>query len=321
MKSTTKTLLIIAIVFVFGGLLLAGLGHAMGGSTKFTYAFEDGKLNFTKDSNNFVSDTVTVSKFDKLVVNSQIVDIDISDSGTDYQVSYHLPERFVPEISSGDTLSIMVPGGDDHFHVNLFTFDDYENARITISIPRSDSDLVFDLESSTGEITIENVSFNGKLKTSTGDISISDSDLGNLEIITSNGDAEYKKITCPEMKTTASTGESHFDNCEIGTLTGKTQTGDIHIKNSRVKSFNVEGSTSDIELKNVRTDDVNINVSTGECELEIDGSPEDYSCHLVSSTGDIEFGDAEHEKEFTYNGGSKNINIRTSTGDITVDFD
>ena len=319
MKTTTKTLLIIAILFVIGGMLLAGLGVVMGGTTQFTYGFENGKFKFTEGSNDYVSDTVKVSKFTALNINTDIIDIDISDSGSDYEVYYNVPERFVPVISGTDTLTIEVPDAEG-LNVNLFSIGDYDNAKITISIPESDKDLKFNINSSTGDVTVENVCFNGTVQTSTGDIDISDAKLGDVDLITSTGDISYSRIDCPVLRLTTSTGKSQVSDCTIESMISKTQTGDINISDSKVVSLKTEGSTSDIELDDVETDNVDIKVSTGECELDIRGRASDYSCDLSTSTGEIEYDGNEYEKQFTRDGGSKNIIISTSTGDITVDF-
>ncbi len=321
MKTTTKTLLIIAVCFMVGGLLLAGVGTAMGGTTQFSYEFTNGKFEFNDGSESYVGDTVKVSKFDKLVVNSNVIDVEISDSGKDYEVTYYVPKNYVPTISDGDTLTIKVPNDNDEgLHLNLFSVGSFNDAKITINIPSSDKNLKFEVESSTGDITVENIDFNGSVKSSTGDVAISDAELGDVELITSTGDIYYSNIKCPSLNMTTSTGQSHIDDSDIDSLTAKTQTGDIDVNDSKIDSVKIEGSTSDIEFEDVETDDVYIKVSSGECELDIDGSAKDYSCSLSSSTGDIEVNGTEYEKQYTLNGGSKNITVTTSTGDITVDF-
>ncbi len=320
MKSKAKTWLIIAIVFVIGGIMLAGVGMAMGGTLSYSYVFEDGKLNFSKSaSNDFVSDTIAVNEFNKLRIISETIDINII-KGDKYTVSYNLPESLVPTISGNDTLTIDA-SSEKGLHVNLFTLYNDDSPYITVTVPGS-SEKELDIETSTGDILIDNVDFSGNIKASTGDIKIKSASLGITDIETSTGDLHINDTDAPEIKRTASTGQSNFDNCKIDRLILKTRTGDVKIDDSRLDSLKVEGSTSDITVDDTAVNDVKIEVSTGECKLKIKGKVSDYSCQLKSSTGDIKYDDESYEKNYSTNGnGSGSIVITTSTGDIKVKFD
>ncbi|MBO4414835.1 MAG: DUF4097 family beta strand repeat protein [Lachnospiraceae bacterium] len=320
MSSKTKTWLVIAIVFIIGGILLAGVGVAMGGTLSYTYVFEDGKLNFSKSASaDFVSDTVSVSEFRKLIITSDTIDVNVV-KGDKYTISYSLPESLVPEITGSETLNIHIPS-EDGFHVNLFSLYTDDEPYVTVTIPDS-SEKEFDIETSTGDISIENVNFNGDIKASTGDIKITSAKLGSTNIETSTGDLQIIDIDSPELKRTASTGQSYFENCRIDKLTLKTRTGDVQIDDSRFDSIKAEGSTSDITINDTSVKDVKIEVSTGECKLEIKGNASDYSCQLKSSTGDIKYDGESFEKSYSHNGsGNGSIIITTSTGDIKVKFD
>ncbi|MCR5323865.1 MAG: DUF4097 domain-containing protein [Lachnospiraceae bacterium] len=318
MKGKTKAWLIIAILFIVCGILLAGVGVAMGGTLSYSYIFENGKLRIKNGSGDFVSDTVTVSEFKKLNITSGTIDVYIN-KGDKYSVSYSVPEQFVPKISDGETLNIEI--SKEQFTVFSFVDMYDENPYITVTVPSSDQK-TYDIDASTGDIHIDNVNFRGDIKTSTGDVNVTSANLGNVYIETSTGDLHLTDVVSSEIKTTASTGESHIENCKIDRLTAKTSTGDYNINDSKLDSFKVEGSTSDIKIEGTSVNDVNINVSTGECELELIGKASDYSCRLSSSTGDIKYDGESFEKKYIHDGnGSGSITISTSTGDIKVKFD
>ena len=229
MKSKTKAWLIIAVCFIFGGILLAGMGAAMGGTFRYSFFFENGHLNFTKGSDKYVTETKTVSDFEKLVVSADTVDVNIVRDGDKYSVTYYVPEKYIPKISGDKTLNIEVPSANGLFF-NFLNFDN-ENPYITINIP-SDDEFKFDITASTGDIHIDGLKYEGKIETSTGDIHLKGSKLDDLKIKTSTGDMYFEALDGSEIKTETSTGETTVKGCKFKKIDLQTSTGDIRINNS-----------------------------------------------------------------------------------------
>ena len=318
MTGKAKAWVFIAIFFIIGGILLAGIGVAMGGTLSYSYIYENGRLNFNNSTNELVSDSISVAGFSKLNVSVNTVDVHIIE-GDEYTVSYNVPERFIPRISEGDTLTVEVPS-QTGFAGGFFFINTEESPSITITVPAS-SEKKFDIEASTGDIFIENITFNGDIKSSTGDIKLISGKLGTVYLETSTGDIKLTGIDSPDVSISKSTGEAVIDKCSINKLVAKTSTGDVRIGDSVLDSFKIEGSTSDIALKDVTVNDVKVEIGTGECKLELNGRSSDYSCKLSTSTGDIKYDGDSFEKRYTHDGsGNGSIVVSTSTGDIKVSF-
>ena len=317
MSTKAKTWLIIAVAFIFGGILLAGVGVAMGGTLQYSYIFENGRINFAGRSEEFVSDTINVKEFSKLNVISGTIDVIIEKGSDKYTVSYYVPEDMIPAIDEGETLTIDIPRkGFNFFNLN---FGYSESPYIKISIP-SDDQKKFDISSSTGDISIDRIAFYGDIETSTGDVRLGNAALGNVSVTTSTGEMYLNDINSSEMRLSTSTGETSIADCSIGRIDIQTSTGDITLRNSVLTSFKVDGSTSDVTLVSTTVEDIDIDVSTGECELELIGKASDYSCNISSSTGDITYDNNESKKQYSHTGGKGSITVNTSTGDIDVTF-
>ena len=70
MKTKTKVWLTIAVLFIFGGLALAGIGIAFGATPNFTYFYSNGHINFKNGSEDLVYNTVEIDDFSRLTVSS-----------------------------------------------------------------------------------------------------------------------------------------------------------------------------------------------------------------------------------------------------------
>lgn len=318
MSTKAKTWLIIAILFIVGGLLLAGVGTAMGGTWSYSYFFKDGHINFSKNSDNYVSEKKIVSDFSKLNVTAGTVDVIIEKGADECSVFYYVPENMVPTIDDGDTLTIEVPKQTSFF--DFFNFNTGESPYIKITVP-SDDEKKFDISTSTGDVNIVRLSFYGKIGSSTGDITLNTTSLGDVTLSTSTGDMFINGVRSSGVEISTSTGETRISDSVIDKLVSKTSTGDIDIIGSEFNRIQIDGSTSDVTLTSTKVEDIKIDVSTGECELELLGNASDYSCKLNSSTGDIDYDRHEYEKRYSNDGtGKGTISIETSTGDIEVRF-
>lgn len=312
----TKIWLLVALGLVIAGIGFASVGTAMGGVWKMKFSWEDFKV--TKASDNYIDETKNVDVFTKIKVETSTVDIKIVE-GSEYSVSYHVPEDEIPDIEcKNGELRIKTKESSSFF---LFNWSKDESV-ITVTIPSGNINSV-DIESSTGDITVKDVSIYGKIHTSTGDIFLkgckSDDD---LQTETSTGDLEIEKCEFRSLNTEASTGEVKIKDSKIESkYDAKTSTGDIKVTSSTIGSFKADGSTSDITFDNVTVTGVKIETSTGDIKMKLTGSKDDYSIKLDSNTGDFEIDGNEIDGDhYESRGGNYELNIETSTGDIKISF-
>ena len=319
----TKFWLVLSLILFASGIGLAAAGTAMGGTWRMRFDLSDFKM--VTGSDDYVENTVKINdSFSKLEIDNSVIDITIK-RGTECRVDYRVPEDLEPVVEvKGNTLRVYSKdkGGISFFN---FTMIGDEDSYITITIPEdiAEKGLNFDVETSTGDIRVEDVNFQGRIESSTGDTTLVNLTAGNLEIEESTGDAVIENCEIKgDLKTSASTGTVTIKNTSIdGKYSAETSTGDIEVYDSGMGFFKMEGSTSDLTFKNVAVADVNIDTSTGDVKLSIDGNEDDYSIKLHTSTGDMNVAGREMDgKNFELVKGNNKIVIETSTGDIDIDF-
>ncbi|MBO4421669.1 MAG: DUF4097 family beta strand repeat protein [Lachnospiraceae bacterium] len=313
----TKFFLLAAVVLMCVGIAFAAFGTVQGG----TWNFKIKNFKVYKGSEDYINETVRLDAFDKVVVNTSTVDINII-KGNEYAISYNVPEDQKPQISNnGGVLTVDIDNEDFSF-LNFSFFGSFEDSYVNITVPDTDSTKIVKIESSTGDIRISDLAIDGSISTSTGDINLKNNKMSDMIFKVSTGDITIDNCTMNSLETKASTGEVNIINSACaGKYTAKTSTGDITTKNTDFKAFSVEGSTSDISLDNAMIDNIDIKTSTGEVMLGLKGDEESYNVNIHTSTGDIRIGNEEFEKNYKKTTSTINsININTSTGDVDIDF-
>ena len=318
----SKIWLIIAVLMLVSGLGLAAIGTANGGTWKMRFDLKDFKVK-TADSEEYVNKTEIVDEFSTIKVITSTVDINI-ENGDKYSVTYYVPEDKIPEIRCEN--GVLTVDTNESNSVSIFNFGfftDDKNPYITITTPSTEAGNKLDVRSSTGDIKVTGLGFDGNIKTSTGDVSVSHGFIKDGYIKTSTGDITVDYISSETIETETSTGEFKLSHSIVNRkLTSDTSTGDIQLNQNTINYFGVEGSTSDITVLASEIDKIDIKTSTGEVELELKGSDSYYNFDLHTSTGDIRIGNQEFEKsnKKDYTDDKNYVNIQTSTGDIDIDF-
>ena len=315
-----RFLVILSLLFICGGIALAAVGKVKGGS--FSWRFDLAKFKVVAGNNDYISETVKVGAFNKLVIDTSTIDVNIS-RGSEYSVSYYLPEDKKPEITENNGVLTVKGYEKNSFMVFDFSFlSSCDDAYINVTIPDGTYTKVVDIKSSTADIKISSLNVDGSISTSTGDIRLDDNEMCNFTLSVSTGDIFIKNCNFESLETKASTGEVKIDNCVInGNYIAKTSTGDVTINDSELGRLTLNGSTSDVTVSSSSIDNIKIETSTGEVKLSLLGNEEDYTTEIHTSTGDIDINGEEYEKKYKkVSSGINSINISTSTGDVDIDF-
>ena len=295
--------LIIAVLMLVSGIGLAAIGTLNGGTWKMRFDLKDFKVKTASDDE-YVNKTEIVDEFSTIKVITSTIDINI-ENGDKYSVTYYVPEDKIPEITCENGVLTVDTNESNSFSIFDFSFiSDDRNPYITITTPSTEVGNKLDVRSSTGDIKVAGLGFDGNIKTSTGDITV-----------------DY--ISSENIETETSTGEFKLSNSIVNRkLTSDTSTGDITLNQNTINYFGAEGSTSDIKVLGSEIDKIDIKTSTGEVELELKGSDSYYSFDLHTSTGDIRLGNQEFEKNYKkdFTDDKNYVNVKTSTGDIDIDF-
>ena len=316
-----KVWLLTAVVLMTGGVALSAIGLSRGATWNMRFDLKNFK--FVTGSEDYIDETVDVDEFNKLVLKTNTVDVNII-KGDKYSVSYHIPKDQKPDVSvNARTLVVSTEETEGFQLFNFgFFFDHDDNPYINITVPDSMDEKIIAVATSTGDVTISGLTIDGSVQTSTGDIKVSDTKMGDMTFQVSTGDITINKCTSESIETKASTGDVKItDSTCKGRYYSKTSTGDVFVSGSELGSFVLEGSTSDVDVNNTRIDNVKISTSTGDVSMNLRGNEKDYNLDIKTGTGDIEIGNAEYEDRYTRDtDGNNSIVITTSTGDVKIDF-
>ena len=280
MKKRTLIALIVAVCLIFVGGLLLTMGLSYAG-------------NHPQQSTLAQQEVLISESFDSVVIDTEDCDVKFMPYNGDVDGQVVLLEQ------EAVTHSVLVEDGtlkikmDDQRkwtdHIGIYNvFGQAENMEMTVYLPNVQYTSIR-VTTDTGDMKIPGVLAAEEvlLRTDTGDVWLEGGPVGMLDCMTSTGDITVRGGEGKVMKLRTATGD-----LDISALTGEelhlaSDTGDTDVENAAVKIFSFNGDTGDVELENVQA--------------------EEY-LQVFTSTGDIDI----------ENSNAAEVNIETSTGDITV---
>ena len=292
MKKGIRTVLLIGgsvLLLAGGGLFVAGCNSSKLEQVVRTFDLTDKNvqnLNFDLSTSDleFIPTTDGTRKV-MLYENEKIYHEEKVEENTLYVVSKGNEkwyEQIKPDLTK-KKVEVYLPSGE------LGTLK-VSNATGDIKIPREFSFESSEISLSTGKV-VYNASVKNavSIRSSTGDVSLSDVHAKSMKIKRSTGKAVLNNVSVDEV-------------LELEGSTGKVETQKL-----RGKTLLVSGSTGDVELNEVlMTEDIKIKVSTGEVEFsDMDASG---IIDIETSTGDI--------KGSLLSG--KTFDVRSDTGKIDI---
>jgi len=159
---------------------------------------------------------------------------------------------------------------------------------------------------------------------SSGDIDINDLKAVELDIDLSSGSISLEKIMTDEFSYSISSGNIDIEEMTTGKLQGQASSGRIDASSLISGSTEIESLSGKIMLDFKELNgDVRLSASSGRIELRLP-KDSDFSYDLVASSGDIRntFSgsniDADNYLSGTVKTGKYKIDVRTSSGDITI---
>lgn len=292
MKKGFKNFLIVCAVLVAVGIVLTGIGYALGGVADVSL----GKWNFISlDVHNEKIDTYIVKEdkifesFPEIQVETDLYDIEFLPS-TEYKVEYsYIEDVMKPKISLEDgTLYIKAKNNDEKINKSFFSFLNKNNQDLTLKVyyPAGVALSTVKIDNAVGDVSINDFEC---------DMLIADLDLGDINL--KNADVGITKVDL-------ALGDFSAENFESGFLRAKVNKGDIEVNGK------LEGTT-DIEC------------DMGDVDLETSLSQKEYNYSLNVNLGNvtvngttIEFGSVSNYVE-----AENDITVNCELGAIDIDFD
>lgn len=181
---------------------------------------------------------------------------------------------------------------------------------------RSLSGSEIEIEATSGDIDLSDISADVRIDVTSGDIEIEDM-TGRLEIESTSGDLDLNDID-GDIRTRSTSGDVEIRQFS-GNIQARTTSGELTVSrgkgalNLRTTSGNIEGY--DLEI----TDDLLLEASSGEIEIELVNDIEDLNFELESGSGDLRAGRRSGEKDlYIKRGDGFWVKGVTTSGDIDI---
>lgn len=144
--------------------------------------------------------------------------------------------------------------------------------KITVYLPESEYENLV-IKTSTGDVEISDYYFDTiDISMSTGDVNLTDIECNSLVLTGSTGDVLLNNVIADtSIKIKRNTGDVKFVKCDAEEITVKVSTGDVNGSLLSDKIFVVDTSTGDVDVPNTTEGGVcEITTSTGDIKIEIE---------------------------------------------------
>ena len=263
-----------------------------------------------------VTDTVSVDSFDKLDIDTSGTDIIIKE-GSSNSVSYRVKKKREPVINENDgRLTVKTKALTTHFN-----FLSWDKEYIEITLDKDTLENVT-LDTGSGDVNIEGISLGGKIKGGSGDLMLSGC-RGGRDVVIERGSGDIKLEDCEfgKLSKEQGSGDLAADNVTADTAALKSSSGSTSLSSCNIGTIKHKSGSGDITGKDMTLDSTDIETSSGEVTLMLSGSESGHDYDLSASSGDIIVGGNKISNNYTEDNGAGNtIRVKTSSGDIGIDF-
>lgn len=302
-----KFFIIAACVLIVAGIIVCAVGYASGGfdikamkeaSTRYEEFDPDGVEQI------FVSET------------SDDVIFKPSEDGL-IHIEYREAENVThtSSLENGKLTVRRIKTNPDAFRFWLTDLFSFVDGRVIVFIPEG---LVCSLECkcSSGDISVSDLELSTlTLSLSSGDIKVENCSSGAAVISGTSGDIRVSRLTVDgDLTVTLTSGEiSCSDIVCSGSAALKATSGDISVSSLTAEgAFNCKVTSGDIDISSLASPDITVKNTSGDINLTVLGDEKEYRVSAEASSGDV---DAPRSSK-----GDKSLDVKTSSGDIKVEF-
>ncbi len=161
---------------------------------------------------------------------------------------------------------------------------------------------------SVSDMALKSISFS----TTNGVISMKNIVSEAVSATTVNGAVTLQNITAASVGAETTNGAVKFNNVTAETVTAEVKTGAINLKDVACTRVHASTSTGKISLEDLRADSIFLHTSTGDVAGTVSGKEEEYSVTASVATGSCNLQNRT--------GGSKQLDVRVSTGSVNIKF-
>lgn len=316
MNKFSKIIVIVALALAVIGCGLFFTGKALGGSTRFNIGFDNASKPVMITTEDIVEGSIDLDAFDSIDIRVSSIDFKLC-KGDSYKLTYKCSDNLIPEVKvENKSLTLKQPKA----NVNLsFEFGVDYDFKYVLYVPADKIDTLIDASSS--YITVEDVDIFGRIQTSSGDVQINNSNGKDISIKTSSGEIFFKNASFDSVTFNSSSGDMNINDIACRKMTLYTSSGEVSINDTNVEEVEITTSSGDINTFLKGNKVTKFQTSSGEVKSSFEGSVNDYSINVKTSSGVIKAGDVKTEKELSLNAGVQNvIDCVTTSGDVDLSF-
>lgn len=319
MKLINKKIVLIAVIMFAAGIVLTILGSLLGGRPGFVITRSGIEAGYNQAKASSLEKT-KLDSFENISLDVDYADVKIipSDDNSCY-LEYVLEGEYNTPLYkiSNNTLTVSNRGERFNF-INFgffnnfwsdgdFTVPDYY---VKLYLPKDFPIKDLSLYSDTGNITLENVT------AASADLSLN---YGNLELESS---------TLNTLLVSMDTGEFKTKNSTAGDVTINVNYGELELQNFSGKNVEMNLDTSQVYLDAAKLENLDYQNDYGELTLLLPDDISTYRFDVATEYGHIRlpqevpvgfYSEDDTEQYKTEGKGNKKINVRTDTGDITIE--
>ena len=265
-----------------------------------------------------VTDTVKTDSFDELDIDVGSADIVVK-AGSENSVYYITEKGLEPKISqNGGKLSISAERR-KKFGIH-FGADTKNIIEITVA---KDELKNISAKTGSGDLELEDLSFEGAVETKSGDISIEDCSGSSLKLGTGSGDIEMNDCSFDKLNKKQGSGDAELTDVTSDEMVLTAKSGSTDLRDCKTGSFSHQSSSGDLKVSGSEMDTADIKAKSGDVELKLNNSRSSFDYELKVSSGDIKFGGSKIG-ECSYNennNAGKAFKAETSSGNIELSFE
>jgi len=231
--------------------------------------------------------------------NQATVKVTVSGPDMEKAIEYYEKMRFDVEISNNHLVVTTEP----RRSWGMFDWNKYRRVGVLVEITIP-SRFDVDAKTSDGDLTAEGLEGEIKLKSSDGDVDVSDMRGPLVSMRTSDGDVRATHVKADEIVMKSSDGDVDVKDFEGKDVTMTTSDGDISVREMDATEVTMGSSDGDIVVKSLKARSAQIRTSDGDVNAEISGE----ELRIKTSDGDINL-------EID---GTMAVNLSTSDGNVVL---
>ncbi len=203
-----------------------------------------------------------------------------------------------------DELSITI---DYQWQRNIFSFSFPKNRtyyKVYLYVPASFFAYNFDFTSKNGYIKVEDILL-----------------LGDVDLKTSNGDLEITNSSVNQISMNTSNGKLNLANISVtGDLEGRTSNGRVNATNIEASKIELRTSNGRIIAEDLNSKYIKLNTSNGEIDSTVIGNKDDFHVRIHTSNGSRYY-DGIKVAQSDFNTSKVDyVELTSSNGNVTLNF-